>query len=181
MIEVIGTSGNSVLGYVSKQSVNGGSQYGYADITNALVVDFTLPTGQTSGTTLQLTTENSDITGYPNLAFVQGRDDTDSSLTSGSYEYIYFAQANPTAPDAPPQLVGNSYFIGSPRTSESAVWSIDLVTGAFSGQWVNPDNSLPALQCWTQSTALYCGGNESAFHNRYPAPVTDVTFKFIPL
>jgi hypothetical protein len=181
VIEVLNANNNNVLGYVSKNLVNGGAQYGYdPSIANALIVSFT--TDQSgSGSDLDISTTNSNPS-WPLLGLVQGRDDTDSNFTPGSYEYGYLGGvANPgTQPGDRPTLIDNSYFIGSPRTAETAVWTFNSATGTLTPVWINQDGTTPALQTWTQSTGLYIGGDQSAFFARYPAPVTPVTYVFVP-
>jgi hypothetical protein len=54
-----------------------------ADINNALIVDFTL--NGTSGTQINLTTENSLETGFAYFGLVQGRDCTSSDIGPGSF------------------------------------------------------------------------------------------------
>ncbi|KAF9651403.1 hypothetical protein BDM02DRAFT_867254 [Thelephora ganbajun] len=173
-------SGNSVLGYVSSDAAV--YSYHYGTIDHAVIVNFeTDKTG--SGTQLNLVPENSDIKNFEFLGLVQGRDSTNSVLSSGSYNYLYLAGTHETAPGSPPTHVGNSYEAthGSPRTSESAVWTFDSATGTLAPRWVNPDGSLPNVQYFTQSTYIYIGGDENAFHSRYPTPVTSITFEFVPL
>jgi hypothetical protein len=77
-------------------------------------------------------------------------------------------------------------------------WTFDSSSNAISPQWVNPDSStllpssdvagyvsctnanqhrltgLPTTYNFAQSTALYFGGDPSAFNTRYPAPITNV-------
>jgi hypothetical protein len=174
---------SNVLGYISKNLGNSGAQFvSDPSIANALIVDFQLPAGATSGSTLDFTIENSNPS-WPLLGMVQGRDDTDSNISTGSYQYLYVGGISTpgTDPNATPQSISNSYFIGAPRTAESAVWSIDLTSGAITAQWVNTDGSKPPIQTWTQSTGLYFGGNSNAFFARYPAPVTLVTYTFVPI
>jgi hypothetical protein len=54
VIEVKNTDSGTLLGYVSKKSLGNGG-YGYADITQALIVEFSLPGDATAGT-VQMTT-----------------------------------------------------------------------------------------------------------------------------
>jgi len=180
VVQVLDSS-NNVLGYIAKDLGNAGAQYVYnPSITNALAVTF--QTDQTgSGTQLDINAVNSNPS-WPFLGLVQGREDTDSNLSPGSYEYLYLAGvANPgTQPGDSPQSISNSYFIGAPRTAETAVWTFDITTGVLTPQWINTDGSSPAEQFFTQSTGLYVGGSQDAFHSRFPAPVTAISFKFIP-
>ncbi|KAG8909703.1 hypothetical protein FRC01_006782, partial [Tulasnella sp. 417] len=81
-------------------------------------------------------------------------------------------------PGATPQNVGNSYSsaTGTSRTSESEVWTFNRDTNAITVQWVNTDGSKPETHLFTQSTALYAGGDPAAFLSRYPSPVVRVSY-----
>lgn len=180
VIRVDQASTGTPLGYISKNSVNNQAQYKYDPLlSNALVVDFTLDSGVTSSSGVDLIAENSDIPNFSYVGLVQGRDDTNSTLQAGSYHYAYIAGTNPTPPNSTPQLVGNSYnqaFVSvAPRTSESAVWTLDLIAGTIAPVWTNPDGSTPPLDLFIQSTGLYVGGDQAAFGARYPAPLTPYT------
>lgn len=170
----------SVLGYVASSAASTGQYIYQSDTTNALVVNFeTDSTG--SGSQLNVVPENSSLKNFGFSGLVQGRDSTDSSLSPGSFNYGYLASTDETAPGSPPTNVDNSYNVGPPRTAESAVWTFDSATGNLTPVWVNPDGSIPAIEYFVQSTGIYIGGNADAFHSRYPAPVTLITFEFITL
>jgi hypothetical protein len=179
-IEVHNAANGNLLGYVSKNLVNGGAQYGI-DPTAANALHVTFDTDQSnSGTGLNVKAVDSNPS-WPLLGIVQGRDDIDSNVKPGSYQYLYLGGvANPgTQPGDRPAQISNSYFIGSPRTAETALWTINSA-GNMSPIWINQDGTTPALQLWTQSTGLYAGGDMNAFFARYPAPVIAITYKFIP-
>jgi len=179
IIEVHNAANGNLLGYISKNLVNGGAQLGYdPSVANALLVSFQTD-GSGKGTDIDISMGNSNPN-WPLLGLIQGRDDTDSNFQSGSYQYGYLGGvSNPgTQPGDRPALIDNSYFIGSPRTAETAVWTFDGTY--FVPVWINGDGTTPALQTWTQSTGLYIGGDQGAFVARYPAPATAVTYKFVP-
>ncbi|KAG8942460.1 hypothetical protein FRC04_003628 [Tulasnella sp. 424] len=183
-IQVNRADGSGTLGYISQSSLSGAQTRYQSDTSTALIVDFKLPAGATSGSTLDFTIESSDLSGnYQYLGLVQGRDDNDSDIAAGSYQYLYIAATAQTAPNATPRNAGNSYSsaTGRSRTSESAVWSFDGTTNAITVQWVNSDGSTPTTNTWTQSTALYAGGDQGQFYARYPAPVIGLTYKFVPI
>jgi hypothetical protein len=180
VVEVHNAADGSLLGYIGKDLLNG-AQLGFKpSIADALLISFeTDSTG--SGTDIDISMTNSNPS-WPLLGLIQGRDDTDSNFAPGSYQYGYLGGvANPgTQPGDGPTLIDNSYPTGTPRTAETAVWTFDGTSGTLTPVWINEDGTTPALQTWTQSTALYIGGDQSAFHSRYPAPVTGVTYKFVP-
>jgi len=181
IVEVHNAANGDLLGYISKNLVNGGAQLGYdPSVANALLVSFqTDSTG--SGTDIDISMGNSNPN-WPLLGLIQGRDDTDSNFEAGSYQYGYLGGvSNPgTQPGDRPSLIDNSYFIGTPRTAETAVWTFNGSSGKLTPVWINEDGTTPALQTWTQSTGLYIGGDQGAFVSRYPAPATAVTYKFVP-
>jgi len=181
IVEVHNAANGNLLGYIGKNLVNGGAQLGIdPSVANALIISF--PTDSTgSGDDIDISIANSNPS-WPLLGLIQGRDDTNSNFEAGSYQYGYLGGVeNPgTQPGDKPTLIGNSYFIGSPRTAETAVWSFDGPSGDLTPVWINEDGTTPALQTWTQSNGLYIGGDQSAFFARYPAPVTAVTYTFVP-
>jgi hypothetical protein len=168
-------NGNT-LGYISKNAFSG-AQYGVdPDLADALIVQFVL-TNTTTATGIDLITLNSSIPNFDHLGLIQGRDDTDSVLQSGSFHYAYFGNTDPTPPGATPQTVGNSYTeaTGRSRTSESAVWTVDVNTMTLVPVWTNPDGTTPALALFLQSSVLYASGDRGAFNARYPASTTPFT------
>ncbi|KAF8343116.1 uncharacterized protein EI90DRAFT_3115604 [Cantharellus anzutake] len=173
-IQVIRQDDGALLGYISRTS-QGRERHKYVeDVTDALIVGFTLTAGATSATGIDLITENSDIPNYVYLGLVQGSDDTDSVLQSGSYQYVYLANTNPTPANSPPQTVGNSYTqaTGVSRTSESAVWSVNVVALSLVPIWTNPDGISATTELFAQSKNLYAGGDSAQYNSRYPAPLT---------
>jgi hypothetical protein len=150
------------------------------DLASAYVVSFTLPNGATTGSTLDLTAQ---VKTFTLLGVSQGRDNTSPDFAPGSFNYGYIGGTTHTAPNATPQSV-SSFFAdstGLAKPSESAVWSVDLTTGALTVQWVNTDGSKPTTFTFVQANFAYVGGDPDAFHSRFPAPMIPVTFKFIPI
>ncbi|TFK71979.1 hypothetical protein BDN72DRAFT_395134 [Pluteus cervinus] len=181
VIQVVSTLNSALLGYISGSSLTG-AQYRYQPtIATALIVDFNINAGVTSADKVRMTAENGE-TGFPILALIQGQSDTNTNLGALSFEYVYVGGSSGSSPGSTPSNVANSYTssTGISRASESDVWSIDLNSGIIVPKWVNTDNSLVSLQCWAQSTNLYCGGSEASYISRFGASVTDVTFIFVP-
>lgn len=142
IVQVTNAANGAVLGYISKNSFSG-AQYRYQpNEVDAMAISFDAPQGATSVTQARITSLNAD-TGFPLLGLIQGRDNTNSDIAAGSFHYGYFGGTNGVAPGTTPQNVGNSYTTasGKQRTSESDVWTIDLVTGAVTAQWINSDGS----------------------------------------
>jgi hypothetical protein len=153
------------------------------DIGSALAISFSLPDGATSGSQLDLTQTNDNRGTF--FGLVVGRDSTSSNIASGSFNYFYLdpTAAPGTSPGDTPQSVP-SYFStssGLDKQAETSVWSVDLITGSLTGQWINTDSTTPATILFVQSNHLYAGGDPGAFHSRFPAPVTTVTLQFIPV
>jgi hypothetical protein len=167
-------SGGTTLGYVADDPV-----YWTPLLTStsagALIVDFTL--NGTSGSQINLTPENSGEVGYPYFGLVEGRDNTSADIGPGNFNYLYLGNTNGTAPGSTPQFGGN-YFsaqTGLSQGSESAAWIIDVNALTLGAAWVNTDSSTPTTSFFVQSNHVYGGGDSTAFHTRFPAPVADVT------
>lgn len=177
------SDGTGTLGYISKNTFSG-AQYRYQTRNEALVVHFDIPEGSTSPVdNLNIETENSDIQKtFPRLALVQGRDNVNSDLTTGSFQYAYIAGSDATAPGATPQGVPNSYTAstGLSRTAESAVWRYDPKDNKVYAHWTNGDENMAQSEMFVQSTAMYVGGDLSAFKARYPSPTIPVELTFVP-
>ncbi|KAK3374623.1 hypothetical protein B0H63DRAFT_480600 [Podospora didyma] len=152
-----------------------------ADPALALVVRFKVSAGASSATSVDFELVNDNRGAY--FGFVVGRDSTDSNISPGSYNYLYLDPISTnTAPGSTPQSVP-SYFStssGLDKQSETALWNVDLATGAATASWVNTDGStsVPTV-LFVQSNHVYGGGDPAAFQNRFPAPVTAITLTFI--
>ncbi|KAF8329469.1 uncharacterized protein EI90DRAFT_1401404 [Cantharellus anzutake] len=181
VIQVLRKDNGASLGYISKNTFFQAQYRVQPDISDAVVVNFTVHNVHKTHTGVDLLTVNSDIPNYFYLGLVQGRDDVTSILHAGSYQYAYIANTNPTPPDSPPQNVGNSYTqaTGRQRTSESAVWTLDVSAGTITPVWTNPDGTQPPIQIFLQSTAVYISGDAGQFNARYPAPITFITLKLV--
>jgi len=59
--------------------------------------------------------------------------------------------------------------------------SFDSKSEKLSPYWVNTDGSIPQIKYFVQSTGIYMGGNPGAFHARYPAPIANIEFIFVPI
>lgn len=175
-IRVRKESDNEVLGYVSATTYQH-AQFLYGHVDSALIVSFETGAGD-SDTKLNLAIENADIQGFA-LGLVEGRDNVDSVLAAGSYQYTYLAGTKQTPPGSPPLVVGNSY--GSTRASESALWNWVRKTQSLTLHWVNPDGSYPTVHIFAQGVAIYVGGDPAAFNHKYQSPVTNIVFEFVPL
>jgi hypothetical protein len=206
IIEVF--SGSTSLGYIAPDP-NYWTPLLTPDPTAALTISFQLPQGATSGSQLNFNQLNDNRGAL--LALVVGRDSTSSDIGSGNFNYLYLdPAADPgTPPGASPESVP-SYFAtssGLDKQSETSVWSVNLVDGTITCQWINTDSSKlfpifvpslhhiasprevchlhnnsgsPATVTFVQSNHLYAGGDANAFHSRFPAPVTTVTLQFVP-
>ncbi|KAF7333053.1 hypothetical protein MVEN_02411900 [Mycena venus] len=170
---------NSVIGYASK-TVSTATLI-TPDLVNALTVSITLPVGATSGSQLNLAQVDSP-NAFTSFGLVQGRDSTTTDISTGSFNYLYISSTNDTAAGSSPQQPGNmpSNSLGTTRSSESAVWTIDMVSGTVFPTWINSGGVAATTQLFTQSNALYAGGDADAFGARYPSPVTLITLTWVP-
>ncbi|KAF7333059.1 hypothetical protein MVEN_02412500 [Mycena venus] len=170
---------NSVIGYASK-TVSTATLI-TPDLVNALTVSITLPVGATSGSQLNLAQVDSP-NAFTSFGLVQGRDSTTTDISTGSFNYLYISSTNDTPAGSSPQQPGNmpSNSLGITRSSESAVWTIDIVSGTVFPTWINSGGVAATTQLFTQSNALYAGGDADAFRARYPSPVTLITLTWVP-
>jgi len=171
---------NSVLGYVYKSSAATAYLLN-SDIANALTVSISLPIGATSGSQLNVAQVDGP-NAFPYFGLVQGRDSTSTDISTGAFNYLYLSATNETPAGSTPQQPGNlpSNSLGTTRSSESAVWAIDIVSGTAVPTWINSNGAAATTQLWTQSGALYAGGDANAFHDRFPSPVTPLTLTWVP-
>lgn len=171
-IEVERVSDLASLGYVSK-NLNAGGFGQFGSSADALVVSFTVDSALSSISGLNLRSDNG-ASAFPFFGLIQGRDNTNTVLQSGSFHYAYLGFTNETPAGSAAQLVGTSY-TGIARSSESAVWSLDMTSFDLFPVWTNPDLSTIPPDLFIQSSLLYSGGDAGAFEARYPAPLTAYT------
>ncbi|KAK6543520.1 hypothetical protein TWF694_000266 [Orbilia ellipsospora] len=175
-------SGASSLGYMQADLSYYTPQI-TSNIALALKISFQLPGGATSGSQLNFNLLNDNRGAF--LGLVVGRDSTSSNISPGSFNYLYVDPVSSpgTPPGSTPQSIPN-YFstaAGVSKQAETAVWSVNLVDGTVTCQWINTDGSSPGTLEFAQSNHVYAGGDSGAFHGRFPAAVTGITFKFVPV
>ncbi|KAK3361111.1 hypothetical protein B0T24DRAFT_114445 [Lasiosphaeria ovina] len=174
-------SGDTVLGYIAPDP-NYWTPLLTADANAALGISFVSAAGATAVTQVDFTMTNDNRGVY--FGFVVGRDSTSSDIAAGSFNYLYIDPISVnTAPGSTPQSVP-SYFstsTGLDKQAETALWNVDLATGAVTASWVNTDGTttVPTV-LFVQSNHVYGGGDAEAFHSRFPAPVTTVSITFVP-
>jgi len=186
IIAVTNTANGQILGYISTTSL-GHAQYGYeSSAANALIVSFDTDADAIVASAVRMTSENSDIPGFTLVSLVQGREDTSVDFAPGSLNYAYIAgMAEPgsASNSVPVTSPANSYTAatGSTRAAISNVWEFNRRTLALTLQWVNSDGSKPTTDSFAQGPALYVGGDQAAFTQRFPATVTGISFILVPL
>ena len=167
--------------YASRFLINNNAQYQYTThLADRLLVTFNNCSANASLPVVSLLQQNTNVDAdLPFTGAIQGRDDTNSNLAAGSYQYLYFGNTAQTPPGSPAIPGDNSYTraFGNPRTIESTLW-VFAPDDTFTARWVNSDGSTPTVFYWTQSLGMYMGGDQQAFSNRYPAPVFPFTPKF---
>ncbi|PVF98143.1 WSC-domain-containing protein [Serendipita vermifera] len=182
ILQIFRADNGDPVGYVSYNSLGGYLYTVTEDESQALMISFPAPPpGTTSVSQVEFTPLNSDVTTRPFAGWTQGYLNSGSTLAPGSQEYLAFNNVEHTDPGSTPQDVGNSLSdnTGEARTSESSIWNIDLVSGAVTVQWINPDGSLPTTYLITQYTFCFATGDPAAFDSAYGG-VTTVTYKFLP-
>ncbi|KAF8154252.1 hypothetical protein B0H34DRAFT_677087 [Crassisporium funariophilum] len=182
IMRLVEISTGDIMGYVANTELSVGILSFTPVISEALQISFDINVGATSGTNLAFTMLNGPPSGPP-LGLVQGRDNTNTDLAVGSYHYLYFAGVSPpvTQPDAYPANIPNGYTsaTGTVRAAESSVWSVDLVSGAITGEWTNSNLAQPPISFWSQGVALYAGSDSNAFFSRYPSRIRPFRLEFV--
>jgi len=173
-------SGTTSLGYIAPDP-NYWTPLLTPDISSALQVSFSLPSGVTTGAQVDFTQLN-DNRGTL-FGPVVGRDSTSSAIATGDFNYLYLDPvASPgSTPGATPQSIPSFFATSSglDKQAETSIWNVDVVAGTLTGQWINPDSSSPTTVFFVQSNHVYAGGDADAFHSRFPAPVTTVTLALV--
>ncbi|KAF4611273.1 hypothetical protein D9613_006621 [Agrocybe pediades] len=183
VLQVRNSNNNEVIGYLSAITEEGIYTLDSALMNAAIIETSALPsTTQASG--LRLTISGSDIgPNSPILGLVQGRDNVDTDIRVGSYNYLYFGGvALPgTAAGSLPTISDNSYTNSTliSRAVETDVWDINFATEETSATWINSMFGGATTYFFVQGDILYAGGDVPAFSNEYGAPVTPVTLRFI--
>jgi hypothetical protein len=184
VIRAMNTDG-TIFGYLSKSFTGGLGWVPSTDPSNALTVSFVTTDPSGSGSQLDLLTQNQDAVNgehFSRLGLVQGRDSTSDNLAPGSFNYLYITGTESTPAGSPPvSNVPNAFDTVIDRDTESAVWSYDPSTQALTIHWKNGDGTFPTVKVFAQSNVFYAGADSGAFHSRFPAPVTDLTLKFVPM
>jgi len=126
---------------------------------------------------IELTENNGPDAANPFLGFAAGGNNPTAILASGASNYCTLTGTHHTAASSPPSLVGNSFGSGS---SESTVWSYDIVTHKLTAQWVNPDRSKPTtiLYYLPASEYLLITGDATALNSVSPGGYA-VTFTLV--
>ncbi|KAF7331114.1 hypothetical protein MVEN_02451700 [Mycena venus] len=170
---------NSVIGYASHNvSV---STFITSDLDDALTVSVTLPVGATGGSQLNLAQVDSP-NAFTFLGLVQGILSTTTDISTGSTNYLFFSSTNDTPAGSSPQQPGNapSELFGTALSSESAVWTIDIVSGTAFPIWINSNGVAATTQLFTQSNAIFAGGDVDAFNKQSLFPLTPITLTWVP-
>ncbi|KAI0073092.1 hypothetical protein K474DRAFT_1667031 [Panus rudis PR-1116 ss-1] len=126
-------------------------EYGFTTNVNAAL---RVSVKTCEGEPAQITSSNG-ATAFPDVGLVTGFANSNADLSTGSYNYVYFAGVTQTAPGSPPQTAPSSYSAatGLPASVESAIWNYDSSSQALTPFWVNTDGSLPAV------STLYAAGD----------------------
>jgi len=199
VIHVYRTDTQDSLGYISKTTLdtaptsrkrNGPDtavlQVTDAGIDNAMIIDFSYPTANTSPSEFEITQENVDFPGQTLVGLITAAESSSPDLASGCPDYGWFGGVASTAPGAMPAIGESSYSDtnGDDETNiESSVWSFDTVNNVLSVQWINSDGSMPTMDLWVQASGPYTGeinygGDIAEWTEVYEETVYPVLFIF---
>ncbi|KAF7333058.1 hypothetical protein MVEN_02412400 [Mycena venus] len=175
---------NSVIGYASHNvSV---STFITSDLDDALTVSVTLPVGATGGSQLNLAQVTSCGRIRPmrslSSAWCRPPFSTTTDISTGSSNHLLIISTNDTPAGSFPQQPGNtpSEFFGTALSSESAVWTIDIVSGAAFPIWINSNGVAATTQLFSQNNAIFAGGDVDAFNKQSLFPLTPITLTWVP-
>ncbi|PPR07740.1 hypothetical protein CVT24_003738 [Panaeolus cyanescens] len=171
------------VGYMGATTVDG-AIYGTSDqlVNSAIMYVERTGSGNTE-TRTRITIPDSDVgASFPILGLVQGRDNIDTNVGTGSYHYLYLsgvAQPGTTAGSVS-SVVDNTYsdVSGNTRAVQTDVWTVDFTTGVISAVWINDDGTAVPLQFFVQNGAIYATADIAAFVAEY-ASVTPITLRLV--
>ncbi|KAF7333011.1 hypothetical protein MVEN_02407400 [Mycena venus] len=158
---------NSVIGYASQSGST--ANLINPDLDDALTVSVTLPVGATGGSQLNLAQVDSSEP-FTSFGLVQAKASTTTDIFTGSFNYLYFSFTNDTPAGSTPQQPGNgaSDLFETTLSSESAVWTIDIVSGTAFPIWINSDGVAATTQLFAQSNRMLAGGDVDAYRAKFP-------------
>ncbi|KAF7331119.1 hypothetical protein MVEN_02452200 [Mycena venus] len=178
---------NSVLGYASKRPTP--VTFITKDLDNALTLSVTLPVGATGGSQLNLAQVDSP-NAFTSFGLVQSVDSSNTDIPAGSFKRCLSALAatstSPARMTPPlvrlPQQPGNlpSDRLGKTVSSESAVWTIDIVSGMAVPIWIGSDGVAATTQLFLQFDVLYAAGDVGTFRARFGDSVIPITLTWVP-
>ncbi|CAE6435749.1 unnamed protein product [Rhizoctonia solani] len=185
-ILVKNSSTGQELGYISKEW-NSYAEYGplQGSQDDALEVSFSAspdtPTSQ-----IDLVTTNGKSAAHPFLGAAVGYGADDANIGHGSPNYLFLVGTTQTPAGSTPSTEANNSFSevsGAEAASESAIWSYDPISRAFSIQWVNEDGtSAEADILWSSEEGndlFTLTGDADEFRSHYGIDPPEVTFSCV--
>ncbi|KZV99563.1 hypothetical protein EXIGLDRAFT_762442 [Exidia glandulosa HHB12029] len=179
-VQVLDTS-DTPIGYISTVGY-GGTIYQYQTGSSANVLRVHFTAGPTSGNRINIITDNSGLSGAANAPYFgpaapTGQDTLTTGTTRGARIIGLSTVSNPGS--SPVTQSSPTWSTG--KRGETAVWSVDIASGALTMQWVQPSGSVvTGLQLFAlQNSLVY--GDMAAWKTAYPTyTAIAIRLKFIP-
>ncbi|TEB22129.1 hypothetical protein FA13DRAFT_1741195 [Coprinellus micaceus] len=170
------------VGYVMNTLLNNAQLGTTTDVSKALRVSVTFDSLLSNPSQLQVTLLNSNVVGYPLLALIQGRDNTNQDLSAGSFHYVYSGgAAEPGSGPGSTGIAGQNTYTAVSRIAQTDVWTFDRSTFGLTPAWINSNGDAKTFSLYTQSTAIYGLVDPAAFSGRYPSPLSGPYTYYIEL
>jgi len=176
------------LGFVSKDW-NSYAEYGPLESTQekALEVSFSA-SPDTPSHQIDLLAVNGKSPAHPFVGAAVGFGSDDENIGAGSANYLILVGTTQTPPGSTPSSDANNSFgqaTGADAASESAIWSYDPVSRAFTIQWINVDGSSTdahiLLSAQEEGGDLFSlTGDANTFRATYGVEAPEVNFTCVP-
>ncbi|KAJ3519783.1 hypothetical protein NMY22_g13042 [Coprinellus aureogranulatus] len=191
--EILGISlavdlaGNN-LGYVGASLSSSGQLELGASAAEALGMSISLgsgsPTKRGLAQELRIEVKQTTLNGLPLLALINGRDNENANLGSGSWHYLYVGTAEypGTEPNSRPSTDGYTSYeasTGIKQAFETDVWKLDTRSGALSATWINENGTPIAVELYEQAGVVLALADPDAFQAKYPAPIRPFVWKLV--
>ncbi|CAE7148455.1 unnamed protein product [Rhizoctonia solani] len=182
------TATGQELGFISKEW-NKFAEFGPLESgqnSNALEVSFSAPS-DTPSSRIDMVAVNGKSPAHPFVGGAVGYGSDSQDIGNESISYLYLVGTTQTPAGSPPSTEANNSFSEVSDTeaaSESAIWSYDPTSRAFTIQWVNTDGtSADADILWSnqEGNELFTlTGDADLFRSTYGVDAPEVSFTCVP-
>ncbi|KAF5328324.1 hypothetical protein D9619_013352 [Psilocybe cf. subviscida] len=166
--------GDTLLGYFTRAYNNFG-EHGLTDpskpVDGALKV--VLPCASERNSPFNIEAEDPVQGSYPFVGMMKGWANDNPNLGPGSFNYVFFGGVQQSPSHSTPVDQSNTFTAatGIAESTESAVWHYDDVSGKLTPQWINTDDSIPAVYygIYLPDHAVFATGDKTKFSDTFGA------------